>query len=363
MRLHIADDTGEVLFCPECERELWPAYWGDDGLEIAFWGGFEPPDGQAGLLLCANLDCTYEEPITFADSPADAVLWNFEFTWLEYRSESWWQWPESWRLEQIEEVERLLARTGQAKVQATLELYRQELGEHRQAIERWLAEAAKGYPVKFHAEEEELTGRILGSRPEAFSLQTPEGEVRVVPKNLVWRLRIEYPRKPRKARKRPVEDKWVGFPIGDDRYIVVEGYHLRYGGGSELGDRYKGRCWDPEVAATLRLREVVPGYWEGAFTEQEIERFYHRHDYVRIRGHWVEEMSRIEDPPLVWARTKDPVIAEALEMGPQYSLEGGEFGSWDGEIFAYDENFSLDEIEAERWEEEPLTLPPEDWPC
>lgn len=363
MRLHITEEDGDTFWCPECKRELWPAYWSEEGLEVAFWGGFSPPDGQEGSLVCASPACTYEEPVTFVESPDDAVLWNAEFTWMEFQSRTWWSWPQVWILDLIEETEALHAKTGQAKLLSFVELYRSQLEEQAELIERWLAEAtAKGHPVTFRAAEEELSGQIVASSEEAFTLQAPDGAVRLIPKEVVWHLHIEYPRKPSEPHYRPEGEEWVGFPLSDDRFLVVEGYHLRYGGASEMGDRYTGRCWDAAAAAALRLREMAPGYWKGVFTAEEIERFYQRHDYVRIRGYWVEELSRIEKPPLVWARTKDPAIAEALAMSPEYTWEGDEFGVWDGEIFAYSQNFDLSSIEEQRWEEEPLTLPPEDWP-
>lgn len=363
MRLHIAEETGEVFYCPECEGELWPAYWSEEGLEVAYWGEFAPPDGEEGVLICANPTCTYEEPVTFVANPDDAVLWNQELTWIEFQSQIWWGWPPDWIAEEIEEIEALHAKTGQVKLLSLLDLHRSQLEENEERIERWLAEAmAKGYPVTFHAEEERLSGQILANEEEAFTLQTPEGEVRLIPKGIVWHLHIEYPRKPRKPLNRPTGEGWFAIPLSDDRFIVVEGHHLRYGDRSEMGDRHLGRCWDPEVAAALRLRQEAPGYWEGVFTEAEIERFYYRHDYVRIRGHWVEEISRVEKPALVFVRTKDPTVAQLLQMEPEYAMEAGEFGGWDGEIFAYSQYFALDEIEAVRWEEEPMTLPPPDRP-
>jgi hypothetical protein len=359
MRLHMSEDTGDALSCPTCDRELWPAYWTEDRLKVGYWVEFAPPDGQEGLLVCGNFECTYEEPVTFVQSPADAVTWNYEWTYMEFYDQSWLGFPQAWLLEHIEYLEHLQAQTGQPKLQCGLALCRQEFEERGQEIERWLVEAAKGYPVTFHAAEETLKGQILGSHDELLILQTPEGEVQVVPKNLVWQLRIEYPRKERKPAKRPSRDGQLRFPLSDPRYMVVDGYHLRYGEPTEMGGFYRGRCWDPVVAAALKLREEQPGYWEGAFRAEEIERFYSRNDYVKIKGYWLQELSRNKEPRLVSVRTEDPEVAEALDMEPQYAREANEFGGWDGDVFAYRGYFSIDEIEETRWAEEPLSWPPD----
>jgi hypothetical protein len=359
MLLYIAEEIGEVLFCPQCNRELWPAYWNEERLEIGYWSDFEPADGQAGLLVCGNLTCTYEEPVTFVESPTDAVVWSEEGTYMVSAEEQRWDWPQTWLLEYIAEIEHLLAQTGRAKLRTALGLCHQELEERQQSVGRWLAEAEKGYPVTFKAEAEELQGQILSSNSEELILQTPDGQVRVVDRDVVWQEQIVYPRKA--GKERPQREDWVGFPMGDFRFMVVGGYHLRYGEPTEMGGYYRGSCRDPVAAAALRLREKVPGYWEGAFQADEIERYYERHDYVKIRGYWVEEVSRNDKHRLVWIRTMDPDVAQALDMEPLYAREDGEFGWWDGDVIAYDEYFSLDEIEGSRWEEDVKVLPPDHW--
>ncbi|HLO04717.1 MAG TPA: hypothetical protein VK191_16550 [Symbiobacteriaceae bacterium] len=361
MLLHIADETGEVLYCPKCDRELWPAYWTGEGLKVGFESDFEPEDGQAGLLVCGDLNCTHEEPITFVQGQDDAVIWNYEDTYMQFDDNDVLHCPQTWIQEVIDQVERVFARTGRAKLRSALALYREQLAERQQKIERWLARAANGYPVRFQAEEEELCGQILGSHAEVVVLQMPDGQVRMVPKNLIWREMIDYPCKERRSRKGRFEDELIGFSCGDRRHFVVGGHHLRYGGRTEFGGFYKGRCWDPVLAAELQLREVEPGYWEGAFQAEEIERFYHRRDYVKIRGYWLEEVSREEEHRVVWARTKDLAVATELDMEPLYARNGDEFGSWDGDILCYDEYFSIDEIEESRWEEELQPLPTDEW--
>lgn len=369
MLLYIADNEGEVLSCPKCDRELWPAYRTADRLIVGFHSGFHPKEGQAGLLVCGDLNCPHEEPITFTNDPqADAVVLNWEHTHMCFYDYDYASFPVAWIEERLEEVERVFQLTGRAKLGSAVVLYQEEIEAREDKIERWLAKATlHDYPVRFRLDEakEEISGRIMGQQDEVFVLQTSEGEVRIIPKNLVWQEHITYPRRPRRERQRIVNDEghWVGFPLSDDRYIVVEGHHLSYGGGTELGDRVTGRCWDPEVAAALRLKEEAPGYWEGAFTVEEMERFYQRHDYVLIRGHWVEECSRIEKPPYVWVKTEDAAVAAALGMEPYYGSDADEFGSWEtDEIIYYWEYFPSTEIEAERWEEELLTFPPIDWP-
>jgi hypothetical protein len=359
MLLYISEETGGVLYCPQCNRELWPAYWTEDQLEIAYWSNFAPPDGQAGLLVCGNITCTHEEPVTFVHSPTDAVVWNQEDTYMFSSEDQRYRWPQTWLSEYIAEIESLLAQTGQAKLLTALEWYREELAERLEKIDRWLAEAEKGYSVTFHAEEEELKGQILASNSEELILQTPDGQVRTVARTVVWQEHIVYPRKPRKQRLQ--RDEWVGFLLSDCRFMVVGGYHLWYGEPTDMGGYYRARCWDPVAAAALRLRETVPGYWEGAFQADEIERYYERHDYVKIRGYWVEEVSRNDKHRLVWVRTKEPDVGQALEMEPYYAMEGGEFGCWDGEVMAYDKHVSVDEIEESRWEEDVKPLPPDHW--
>lgn len=366
MRLHVAGEQGEVFYCPKCEHEtLWPAYQTEEGLLIGFWLDFEPPDGEAGLLVCVNADCTYEEPITFADSPDDAVVWSWDNAWLEFSAYNWFSWPQTWIVELIEQTEALRAKTKQAKLQSLLDLYREQLPERQERIERWIAEATtNAFPVSFQAEEDALKGEILEGQGSAITFKLVDGEIRVIPKVLIWKEHIEYPRKPSRPHRRPPglkEGDWIGFPLGESRYMVVEGHHVAYGEPTETGGFYVGRCWDAAVAEALRLREVAPGYWEGVFRPDEVERFYLRRKYVKIRGHWVREISRNEKYGMIWARTMDPAVAEALEMHPMYTMEGGEFGGWDGEIFAYDENFFLHEVEESRWEEEVQELPPDHW--
>lgn len=362
--LHVTPETGEVLFCPKCERELWPAYWHDGELEVGFFEDFDPPDGQQGLLVCGNFECDYEEPVTFVQRSDDAVVWNQDDTHMQFSDQAWWLWPQAWLQQLIDWLKRRIAKTGLPKLHATLELVEDRFEEQGARVERFLAEAEKGYPVEFHAGKQELQGQILGSHDDVLVLQTPGGEIRVIPKQSVWQPHIRYPRKPAGRSKRSqalLEDKWFGVTIGESRFLVVGGYHLQYGDATEFG-LYRGRCWDPVVAAALNLKERAPGYWEGAFREEEIERFYCRHDYVKIEGYWLEEVGREEEPGIVWARTEDPAIAEALELLPQYKWESEEFGSWEGDVACYWDYFPLESIEESRWEEEVLELPPEDWP-
>lgn len=354
MLLHLSAEAGQVLYCPVCNRELLPAYWTDDGLDVAYLYDLEPDDGQAGLLICGDFNCEYEEPVTFATTyKADAVVLSLEETMMAFGGHLDYRITALNALQVAEELEQAFVATGRAQLQSAAEYFRMLAETHQDLVERWLAEAAQGYSVSLEVDDETIEGQVLTTSEDEFVLQLADGQVRVMKKNEVYGPRILYPRKAQKPRK-PFSDSRIFLMIGELR-IVVNGIHLKYEATNDFG-LHMGGTKDPDVAASLGFSEVVPGYWRGVFQAEEIERYYVERTWVKIGAYWLMMRGRSHDD-YVWVSTEDPEAARALDMEPAYAMEATEFGGRDGDLVGYRGTFPAALIEATRSEEEVEPLP------
>lgn len=354
MRLCLTNKGMNVLSCPLCDRELIPAYMTEEGLEVGYWYDFDPPEGTAGLLVCGDFRCEYEEDVIFTKEAVDAVPLCLSDTLTAFEDANWTMGPVADAREMAQELREAYKATGRAKLRQAVEYYEQAYEEHQEHIEKWLVEAADRYPVNFRFEEEEIEGMVTGHDAETFAIRTEDGRELTFRKDAIFWERIIYPRKEHKPGRNP----GMFIVCRNHLRIVVQGYHLEYQHENELG-LHVGGSRDPAIAAALNLQQKYPNYWEGLFHTEEIERHYLLRAMVKIQGHWLKEIGRDSDENWVCVSTEDPDVAQALDLHPHYAMDCNEFGCRDGEIVHYSDAFPVAEIEEIAWYEQIMPLPSE----
>lgn len=355
LRLFLTEEGHKSLSCPKCERELLPAFETEDGLEVAYWEGFDPGDLETGILVCGDFNCDYEEPVTFSQDRDDSVVISISETVMLFTMEN-----ADWiSIDHAEEIAGALEHnfkvSGWPKLKAAAEYYRQIIEERQERIEGFIQAAGTGHKVSVTTEDGEFTGRIASADHEKILLEQEDGQIASVPIRGITREMIFYPRKPKLRRSKKGPENAL-IPCENNQFFVVEGFHLYYGYREEDG-RFTGSTRDPVAAAALGLVQVNDAqYWQGFFTDSEVERFYMRHNFAKVQGCWVEQVGRTMDGKYAYIRTEDPEIAEKLELDPVYAMVYVEYGTQDGEVVGYTGLVPLEEVEETRWEEE-VNLP------
>ncbi len=354
--IYLSDKGWNTLVCPVCERELIPAYECEEGLEVGYWHDFDPGTVRQGLLVCGDFNCEYQEPVTFAAERVDAVPFSLTQTLSLWEMEYgvWYTAQEA--RETAEELEQVYAETQRAKLRCAAQYFRQMADDRIERINEWIAAAGREYSVSFQSSAGEHQGRIQGHDEEAILLQAEDGQVVSVPKAEITEERILYPPK-----RKPRERKGGGYfvMIENRCYAVVEGFHLRFGDRQEDG-RYSATTTDPAAAKALQMERVSDDLWRGYFDKVEIQRYYYRHNQVKIKGHWLEQTGRVSGSQMVHVQTQDPEVAQALDMDPIYALVFHEFGTQEGDVSHYAGAFPLSAVEATSWYEEIRPLPDEE---
>lgn len=351
--IYLTDKGWNTLVCPVCERELIPAFEGPEGLEVAYWYDFKPGDIRIGFLVCGDFNCDYQEPILFARERTDAVPVSLgqTLTLFEMESGVWMTAAEA--AEMAGEIERVYQCTGRGKLRCAAQYFRQIAEDRLERINEWVKAAGTEHLVSFHAVSGEHQGRLHGVQAESILLQAGDGQVISIRKADISQERILYPPK---RRPRGRHDTLTVVMLENHFYIVVEGFHLRYGERQDDG-RYSATTNDPAAARALAMLQVSEDLWRGLFDQDEVQRFYYRHNQVRIRGHWLENMGKTHSGHAVQVQTTDPDVARTLELEPVYALVFHEFGTQDGDIVGYSGAFPISAIEASSWYEEVKSWP------
>lgn len=351
LRLFLSEEGHQSLSCPKCERELLPAYETEDGLEVAYWEGFDPGDVETGILVCGNFSCDHEEPVIFATDRDDSVVISVSETVNRFTMEN-----ADWiSIDHAEEIAQALEHnfgvSGWLKLKAAAEYYRQIIEERQERIEGFIQAAGNGHKVSVTTEDTEYTGRIHSAESEDILLEQEDGEMASIPIRLITREMIFYPRKPRPRREN--KEPTNAFVLCQNhQFFVVDGFHLMYGQREDDG-RILGSTTDPVAAAALRLVQVNDAlYFKGYFIDSEVQRFYWQRNYAKVKGHWVEDNGRTTDDKYAYIRTEDPAIAEELELDPVYAMVWAEYGTQDGDVVAYSGMVPAEEVEETRWVEE-----------
>ncbi len=352
--LYISENGDHVVPCPICEREMLPAYYGEDGLDVGFWTDWDPGDVTEGLLVCGDLNCEHEERVTFTKDRTDAVVISMDRTIDYFIEETCGTMPASAALSFADEVEEVFKATGRAKLHCAAEYYREIAESRLEQVDAWLAEAEDKYDVEFRTDMGEHKGRILSHSEDQFVLVAEDGSIRPFAKADICYEHIDYPRKPVTRR---INKKNNFVMVGHVCFIVVEGHHLHYLEGQEDG-RFYATTQDPAVGEALRMKKMGACMYEGYFHRDEVERYYIKRNMAKIQGHWLRDHGPTCDHEYHEVETTDPEIAKDLDMPPFYELIWTDFGLREGDkVEGYRDYFPNAAIEETSWYEESQELP------
>ncbi|HWI66226.1 MAG TPA: hypothetical protein VNT75_30710 [Symbiobacteriaceae bacterium] len=327
--------TDETQFenpvCPVCGSSTLLAFTENGDFDVVTWFCLTEKEGDtadAWYLICANMECTWEEQVERVRDPMGATIFDLESAHHEFDEYSGLisrDPPEM--LELIEWFREALEGSPNRKLQCFLDEAEWRYSDHLERTRKWIDRVPPGKRVGFHIDGEEFEGTFLTATDEGFMVLTePGNELKVVRVEEVYAC---FPRRPDRDDMAPKRGEALKGLLGekDDKadqkrwimincatqYVVIQGYHLQLSLVDRFG-QYHVRCWEAAAAAHLGLAQKAENYWEGIFRRSDVESRYDVRRMVRVKGYWVDTYgtSKYQQWPAV--RTYDPLIASELGL-------------------------------------------------
>lgn len=284
--------------CPYCASDTLLAYSEGDSYEVITWYSIEEREvarADAWYMVCANLECEWEEQVERVTSPMGAIIFDLDQSHsvvdeeIGLISSS----PCDQR-ELIGYLKELQQCSNSRKLQSFLEEAEWRYNDALSCIRRWFKRVPAGRLVQINVADDQFTGRLLAATDDGCMLtQESDGQIvaiRAESMDNYWPRRFDQygPTEEQAARilNRKLSDpsEWVRVCCTPDR-VVIRGYQLELQYIDRLG-QYHVAARDEAAALALGLEPVAEKFWRGRFRRSDVTERYEVKEMIKARGYW-----------------------------------------------------------------------------